>query len=113
MRYWSSDVCSSAHVRAHVDDQPAVLQDRPDRTVRTLLTGPAQHRPHTGDDLRWRRGLHDVVVGAQPEAPQLVVVAAEGAQHEHRHLRTLAAPPHHVEAPRPRTHPLAPNTTHT
>ena len=46
--------------------------------------GPAQHRPHAGDQLLGAEGLDHVVVGAQLEPDQLVALLAAGGEHDDR-----------------------------
>jgi hypothetical protein len=58
----------------------------------------AQHRLDARDDLRGRRGLDDVVIGAEPQPAQLVAVVATRGEKQQRQVGRLAHPPAEVEA---------------
>ena len=65
---------------------------------RAPVGAAAQHRLHARHHLGRRGRLDDVVVGAQGQAAQLVVVLAAGAEEQQRHVGALADAPAHVEA---------------
>src|SRR6266571_1413327 len=92
-------------VRREVDLQPAKPMNRTLRGARR--PGPAQNSLHSLHHLSRRRRFDDVVVGAEPQAADLVAVLAARAQEENRHAEAVAqtpadvepglAPEHHVE----------------
>jgi hypothetical protein len=63
--------------------------------------GPAQQRAHPGHQLPRAVRLGQVVVGAEVEAEQQVVLGGPGGQHQHRHVGLAAQDPAHVEAVEP------------
>ena len=71
---------------------------------RAPVGAAAQHRLHARHHLGRRGRLDDVVVGAQGQAAQLVVVLAAGAEEQQRHVGALADAPAHVEARRAGQH---------
>jgi hypothetical protein len=59
--------------------------------------GPAQQRAHPGHQLAGAVGLGEVVVGAEVEAEQQIVLGRAGGQHDDRDRRVDPQHPAHVE----------------
>ena len=60
------------------------------RAVRTLDLAAAQHRLHSREQLGQPKGFGDVVLGAELEAQDFVVLGAPGAEHDDRDDAALA-----------------------
>src|SRR6266536_2416765 len=92
-------------VRREVDLQPAKPMSQ--TLHRARRPRPAEDRLDPLHHLGRRRRLDDVVVGAEPQAADLVVVLAARAEEENRHVGAVAemaadveprlSPEHHVE----------------
>lgn len=90
-----------------VDDQ----RTAPERLVRDGLGAPRalpaapQQGPDAGHQLTGAVRLGHVVVRAEIEPQQQIVLGAAGRQHQHRHFPVLGTEhPHHVQAVRARHH---------
>ena len=69
--------------------------------------GPAAHDgPHPGGQLPGRERLGDVVVGAEVEAEEHVVLGGAGGEHDDRHVGLAPHDAGHVEAVHARHHPV-------
>jgi hypothetical protein len=65
--------------------QLEVRDGQPHRPVFGAAAGAAQHGPDAGDDLFQAEGLGDVVVAAERQPGDLVVVGVAGGEEQHRH----------------------------
>src|SRR5205823_7109341 len=74
-------------VRREVDLQPAEAMNR--TLSRARRPGPSQHRLDPLHHLSRRRRLDHVVVGAEPQAADLVAVLAACTEEENRHARAI------------------------
>src|SRR5919197_1365340 len=82
-------------VRREVDLQPA---EPTNQTLhRARRPGPSQDRLDPLHHLNRRRRLDDVVVGAEPQAADLVAVLAARAEEENRHAGAVAETPADIE----------------
>src|SRR5207248_1170404 len=82
-------------VRREIDLQPAEAMNRTFHRAR--LPGPAQDRLDPLHHLGRGRRLDDVVVGAEPQAADLVAVLAARAEEENRHAGAVAQTPADIE----------------
>ena len=88
-------------MRVEPDLAPARVTRRPapvhahvaERELLELLAraGPAQHRPHAGQQLAQRERLGHVVVGAQLEAAHAIDLLAARGEHDDRHVDARGA----------------------
>ena len=70
--------------------------------VAFLGLGAPEDRLHPRNELAWREGLREVVVGADLEPDDAVRLLVARGEHQDRHLRLLPHRPADVEAVHPR-----------
>lgn len=88
-----------------IDHQPAHGQHTVGGVVAGRAPGAAQQRTHPGHQFPGAVGLGDVVVRAEVEAEQQIVLGGARGQHQHRHLPVLGPQDaHHVQAVGPGHH---------
>src|SRR5213076_810808 len=81
-------------VRREIDFEPAEPMNR---ALRARRPGPSQDRLDSLHHLGRRRRLDDVVVGAEPQAADLVAVLAARAEEENRHAGAFTEMPADIE----------------
>jgi hypothetical protein len=71
-------------VAAAINGQVAKAHLR--RTLSSILSDPAQHRPHLGHQLAGAEGLGDVIIRTQIQADELVLLGGLGRKHDDGHF---------------------------
>ena len=98
-----------AAVRAQIEHIDLEIGSQAQSRVRGLLrSSPPQHGLHPQHQLRDRKRLGHIVVGAQRQSAHDVLISRFGGQHDHRllpillaqasqHVKTIAPRQHHVQ----------------
>jgi hypothetical protein len=78
------------------------------RGVRTACpaAAAAADRPDAGQEFAGRKCLRQIIVGAHLQTHDAVGFLAAGREHEHRHVRTAADAPEHLEPVHFREHDI-------